>query len=124
MSAIGGFSNVQAGSALIGSVERPNRPRGRLHRGRMGRYGARKETSMRGKLMFGAGVGLGYLLGTRAGRERFDQITAKAKRFWDSDTVQEAAGAMQAKAGQLYEGGKHMMSDQTGRMRERNNRKR
>ena len=35
---------------------------------------------MRGKLIFGAGVGIGYVLGTRAGRERFDQITSQAKR--------------------------------------------
>ena len=79
---------------------------------------------MRGKLMFGAGVGIGYLLGTRAGRERFDQIAGKAKQFWESDTVQEAAGAVQAKAGRLYEGGKHMVSEQTNKMRAKNNRRR
>lgn len=79
---------------------------------------------MRGKLMFAAGVGLGYVLGTRAGRERFDQIAGKAKQFWESDTVQEAAGAVQAKAGRLYEGGKSMVSEQTNRMRAKNNRKR
>jgi hypothetical protein len=90
----------------------------------MGRYGERKETSMRGKLMFGAGVGLGYLLGTRAGRERFDQIAGKAKQFWESDTVQEAAGAVQAKAGRLYEGGKHMVSDQAHRMLDKNSHRR
>jgi hypothetical protein len=78
---------------------------------------------MRGKLTFVAGAGIGYLLGTRAGRERFDQITAKARRFWDSKTVQDAAGTVQEQAGRLYEGGKQMMSDQSHRMREKNNRK-
>jgi hypothetical protein len=72
---------------------------------------------MRGKLMFAAGVGIGYLLGTRAGRERFDQITGKARQFWQSDTVQEAAGAVQAKAGRLYDTGKQMMTERTQRMR-------
>jgi hypothetical protein len=72
---------------------------------------------MRGKLMFAAGVGIGYLLGTRAGRERFDQIAGKAKQFWESDTVQEAAGAVQAKAGRLFDTGKQMMNERTQRMR-------
>jgi hypothetical protein len=90
----------------------------------MGRYGERKETSMRGKLTFGAGLGIGYVLGTRAGRERFDQIAGKAKQLWESETVQEAAGIVQAKAGRLFEGGKHMVSEQTHRMREKNNRRR
>lgn len=72
---------------------------------------------MRGKLMFAAGVGIGYVLGTRAGRERFDQIAGKAKQFWQSDTVQEAAGAVKAKAGRLFDTGKQMMNERTQRMR-------
>ncbi|HEY7225432.1 MAG TPA: hypothetical protein VH561_17800 [Micromonosporaceae bacterium] len=73
---------------------------------------------MRGKLIFGAGVGIGYVLGTRAGRERFDRITGQAKRFWESNTVQEAAAVMQTQAERLYDGGKKMMSDQMHQMRE------
>jgi hypothetical protein len=73
---------------------------------------------MHGKLIFGAGVGIGYLLGTRAGRERFDQITGQAKRFWESDTVQEAAGVVQTQAGRLYGEGKKVVSDQAHKMRE------
>ncbi|MBX6749450.1 MAG: hypothetical protein IRY85_07195 [Micromonosporaceae bacterium] len=79
---------------------------------------------MRGKLMFAAGVGIGYVLGTRAGRERFDQIAGKAKQFWQSDTVQEAAGAVQAKAGRLYDTGKQMMTERSQRMRQKNEPKR
>ena len=79
---------------------------------------------MRGKLTFTAGVGLGYLLGTRAGRERFDQIRTKAKQIWESKTVQDAAGKVQEQAGRLYEGGKQMMADQTHRMGQKNHRKR
>jgi hypothetical protein len=73
---------------------------------------------MRGKLIFGAGVGIGYVLGTRAGRERFDQITGQAKRFWENNTVQEAAGVVQTQAGRLYESGKKMVTDQAHKMRE------
>jgi hypothetical protein len=73
---------------------------------------------MRGKLMFGAGLGIGYLLGTRAGRERYKQISDSARRFWETDTVQEAASTVQEQAGRLYDGGKKMMSDQAHKMRE------
>jgi hypothetical protein len=73
---------------------------------------------MRGKLIFGAGAAIGYLLGTRAGRERFDQITAKAKRFWENNTVQEAAGVVQTQAGRLYDNSKKMVSDQVHHMRD------
>ena len=51
---------------------------------------------MRGKLLFITGVGVGYVLGTRAGREKFDSMVAQARKVWESPTVQEAAGVVQA----------------------------
>ena len=74
---------------------------------------------MRGKLIFITGVGVGYVLGARAGRERFDQIVAGARRFWESPTVQEAAGVVQAQAGRLYDEGKQAVSNQVHRMTNR-----
>jgi hypothetical protein len=44
---------------------------------------------------FVAGAALGYVVGTRAGRERYEQIKRGGKRLWQSDPVQhriEAAG--------------------------------
>jgi len=73
---------------------------------------------MHGKLIFGAGVGIGYLLGTRAGRERFDKITGQAKRFWENNTVQEAAGVVQTQAGRLYDEGKKMVADQAHKLKD------
>jgi hypothetical protein len=67
---------------------------------------------MRGKLMFITGVGVGYVLGTRAGRQKFDQMMAQAKRVWESPTVQEAAGVVQAQANRLYDQGKQAVTDQ------------
>ena len=75
---------------------------------------------MRGKLIFITGVGVGYVLGTRAGRERFDQMVAQARRFWESPTVQEAVGVVQTQAGQLYDEGKQVVSDQVHRLSHRN----
>jgi len=43
---------------------------------------------MRGKLMLVAGLAVGYVLGSRAGRERYNQIARAADRFWHSRPVQ------------------------------------
>jgi hypothetical protein len=71
---------------------------------------------MRGKLIFITGVGVGYVLGTRAGRERFDQLVAQAKKFWESPTVQEAAGMAQAQATKLYDDGKRAVTEQVHKL--------
>ena len=44
---------------------------------------------MRGKILFVAGLGVGYVLGTRAGRERYVQIKAASARLWNDPRVQE-----------------------------------
>jgi hypothetical protein len=41
-----------------------------------------------GKLSFLAGAAVGYVLGARAGTERYDQIKALSARAWGSDPVQ------------------------------------
>jgi hypothetical protein len=43
---------------------------------------------MRGKLGIAVGLAAGYVLGTRAGRERYQQLTASAKRLKDEPSVQ------------------------------------
>ncbi len=43
---------------------------------------------MRGKLMLATGLAVGYVLGSRAGRERYEQISRAASRFWQSKPVQ------------------------------------
>ena len=53
------------------------------------------------KLSFLAGFGAGYVLGTRAGRERYEQIRRSAAKIKENPTVQEAAGVLQAQAGGL-----------------------
>ncbi|WIM97796.1 hypothetical protein ACTOB_001348 [Actinoplanes oblitus] len=61
---------------------------------------------MRGKLMFLTGLAAGFVLGSRAGREKYEEIRANAQKFWDHPTVQEAAGVAQAQANKLYTEGK------------------
>ena len=57
---------------------------------------------MRGKLMFLTGLAAGFVLGSRAGREKYEEIRANAKKVWENPTVQEAAGVAQAQATKLY----------------------
>jgi hypothetical protein len=42
---------------------------------------------MKGKILLVVGLGVGYVLGSRAGRERYDQIVAKAQEFWNDPRV-------------------------------------
>lgn len=42
---------------------------------------------MKGKILFVVGLGVGYVLGTRAGRERYEQIKRVADSVWNQPTV-------------------------------------
>lgn len=44
---------------------------------------------MRGKVGLVIGVGVGYVLGSRAGRKRYEQIKTQALKVWNLDAVQE-----------------------------------
>lgn len=50
---------------------------------------------MRGKILFVFGVALGYVLGTRAGRERYEQIRAGALKVWNDPRVQEQVATVE-----------------------------
>ena len=47
------------------------------------------------KLSLLIGIGIGYVLGSRAGRERFEQIRSGARKVATSEPVQSAAGKAQ-----------------------------
>ncbi|WP_158685303.1 hypothetical protein [Microbacterium halophytorum] len=47
---------------------------------------------MRGKVGLVIGLGVGYVLGTRAGRQRYEQIKAGAEKVWNLDPVQKQVG--------------------------------
>jgi hypothetical protein len=50
------------------------------------------------KLSFLAGFGAGYVLGSRAGRERYEQIRHAYAQAKDDPRLQSIAGMVQAKA--------------------------
>ena len=65
---------------------------------------------MRGKVWFLGGLAAGFVLGARAGREKYEQIVEQARKVMDHPTVQEAAGVAQAQANRLYSEGKDKLS--------------
>lgn len=69
------------------------------------------------KLTMAAAAAAGYVLGTRAGRERYEQISEKASSLWNNPKVQEQAGKAQDMAKEKGPAAKGKMSDTMGKMR-------
>jgi len=73
---------------------------------------------MRGKLLFITGGLVGYVLGARAGRKRYDQIASAASDLWNRPPVQRRVNEVKDFAlervgdvpGALYEAGKKVAS--------------
>ncbi|WP_163507546.1 hypothetical protein [Fodinicola acaciae] len=63
------------------------------------------------KVAFVAGLAIGYVLGTRAGRERYDQIRRVARAVRENPTVQETAGIVQAQAGNVMASAKEAVAE-------------
>lgn len=72
---------------------------------------------MRNKLIFLAGLGVGYVLGARAGRQRYEQLMQTARRIKEHPTVQETAGLIQAQAGSLATSAKDLVTNKAGNTR-------
>jgi hypothetical protein len=53
------------------------------------------------KFMFVLGCAVGYVLGTKAGRQRYEQIARTARKVKDSPTMQSTAGVLGAQASDL-----------------------
>lgn len=48
-----------------------------------------------GKISLLVGAGIGYVLGTRAGREQYDKMAAEARKVWRDPRVQDKAARAQ-----------------------------
>jgi hypothetical protein len=60
---------------------------------------------------FLVGAGVGYVLGTRAGHERYEQLSRAYRRLADHPSVQGAAGVARAKAGEAVQAGVSIAKD-------------
>ncbi|UUU21955.1 YtxH domain-containing protein [Streptomyces sp. DSM 40750] len=69
---------------------------------------------MRYRLTFFAGLALGYVLGTRAGRERYEQLKKSARQVAQNPAVRNTAESA-AQQGRVFAGkAYHVVSDKVG----------
>ncbi|WP_249523079.1 hypothetical protein [Modestobacter marinus] len=66
------------------------------------------------KLSFLAGFGAGYVLGAKAGRERYEQIRRVYNHAKDDPRLQTAAGRAQARADAAVDSVKNRLGNETG----------
>jgi hypothetical protein len=64
------------------------------------------------RISFLTGMAAGFVLGARAGRERYDQIVKVAKTVTEHPAVQQAAGVVQAQATELAGTASSKLSDE------------
>ncbi|GAB2911223.1 YtxH domain-containing protein [Nonomuraea fastidiosa] len=70
---------------------------------------------MRYRMTFAVGLAIGYVLGSRAGRERYEQIKQAAQRVADNPRVQEVAGIVGAQASKVVGKARTKVGDQLQR---------
>ena len=69
---------------------------------------------MRYKATFVMGFGLGYVLGSKAGRARYEQISRVASAVWQQPAVQGATSTMTHQATSLIDTAKSKVSSRIG----------
>ena len=69
---------------------------------------------MRYRFTFFIGLAVGFVIGARAGRERYEQLKKLASKAKDSPAMQQAAGAAQAQAASLARAAKDRAAQTVG----------
>ncbi len=66
---------------------------------------------MSGKLWLAGGLAAGYVLGTRAGRQRYEQLVETFTKVRNDPTVANAIETVQNQAGKLYASGRAAVTE-------------
>ncbi|MFD7441909.1 YtxH domain-containing protein [Streptomyces sp. NPDC059909] len=69
---------------------------------------------MRYRITFIAGLAVGYVLGTRAGRERYEQLKKSAREFAQNPAVRNAAESAAQTSREMAGKAYHAVSDKVG----------
>jgi hypothetical protein len=64
------------------------------------------------RITFLSGLAAGYVLGARAGRERYEQIVRLGRHVADNPSAQQAAGAVQAQAAGFAKAARQKVTDE------------
>ncbi|ROR65503.1 hypothetical protein [Agrococcus jenensis] len=82
---------------------------------------------MRGRILFVIGLGAGYVLGAKAGRQRYEQIASTADKLWNSPSVKkqrhEVQHFVETKAPKLVETATGAAGDAIGKVTKRKGRR-
>lgn len=66
------------------------------------------------KLTMAAAAAVGYVLGARAGRERYDELSQKAESLWNNPKVQQGKRRAQHKAEEVTSDGTESSLSEVG----------
>ncbi len=69
---------------------------------------------MRYKATLVTGFATGYVLGAKAGRQRYDMIMSYVRNFMEKPAIQQTAGVVQAQAADLADSAKRVVTDKVG----------
>lgn len=70
---------------------------------------------MRYKATLVAGFTTGYVLGAKAGRQRYETIMQAVRNIMEKPAVQQTAGVVQAQAADLTQSAKRVVNEKVGR---------
>ncbi|SEE85243.1 YtxH domain-containing protein [Ruania alba] len=71
---------------------------------------------MNGKIAFIIGAGIGYVLGTRAGREQYDRLKGATQTVWQNPKVQERVSAAEERVGTVMREQGAQMTDKAAQV--------
>jgi hypothetical protein len=108
--------SVSMPSVSMPSVSMPSMPK----RSRKARRRTRRVVGNLGLLV---GAGAGYVLGTKAGRERYQQIVDQAKQLWERPDVQDKVAKGRDRAASGVSKAAATAGDRLSQVRERSERK-
>ncbi|MEO3783229.1 YtxH domain-containing protein [Actinocorallia sp. B10E7] len=73
------------------------------------------------QLMFLTGAAVGYVMGSRAGRERYEQIKKTAQELWAHPSVQSAAESVREQASLAASSSAHKAGSMAGTAKQKVN---
>lgn len=75
---------------------------------------------MKNKLLLLVGTGIGYVLGARAGREKYDALVDQAQSLWGDPRVQDAVTTAKSSTGSAFSQAQDQVKDKVAEAKDSN----